>query len=77
MELLVHSSTCNASYIYRAMIRFSNLAGFSRMVPSADNLFKLFDTLMVLMKERFEKDDFEENKQTKKKRMKNYPACEE
>ena len=59
------------------MIRFSNLAGFSRMVPSADNLFKLFDTLMVLMKERFEKDDFEENKQTKKKRMKNYPACEE
>ena len=46
------------------------------LMTSADNLckqfgprsgFKLFDTLMVILKELFEKVDFEKNQQTTKK----------
>ena len=37
----------------------------------------LFDTLMVFLKEFFEKVDFEKYLQTTKKNMKNYPACTE
>ena len=38
---------------------------------------KLFDTLMIFLKELFEKVDFEKNRQTTKKIMKKYPACQE
>ena len=38
---------------------------------------KLFDTLMVFLKEFFEKVDFEKKKQEMTKNMKNLPACKE
>ena len=38
---------------------------------------ELFDSLMVFLKEFFEKVDFEKNQQTTKKKKKNYPACKE
>ena len=37
---------------------------------------KLFDILKVILKEFFEKDDFEKNQQMTKN-MKNYPSCKE
>ena len=51
---------------------WSSSSILSLMVSSADNLgkqpgFKLFDILMVLLKEFFEKVDFEKNQQTTKK----------
>ena len=36
---------------------------------------KLFDTLVVLLKDIFEKVDSKENQHATKKNMQNYPAC--
>ena len=38
---------------------------------------KLFDTLIVFLKEFFEKVDFEKNQQTTTKNHENYPACKD
>ena len=45
----------------------------NRQVSSADNLCKLFDTLMIVMKEFFEKVDFEKYQQSTKN-MQNNPV---
>ena len=55
------------SVLYRQPLQFGLRSGLKNV---------LFDTLMVFLKEFFEKDDFEKNQQMTK-HIKNYPACKE
>ena len=57
-----------------ARLCYNPFLAYSKLV-SADNLCKLVDTLIVFLKEVFEKVNFVEKSTDDNKSMKNYPAC--
>ena len=63
------------SSAYNFCKQFGTRSGLTECTVSSGS--KLFDTLMVFLKEFFEKIDFEKNQLMTKKRMKSYPGGKE